>query len=139
MKKLEVSKVDYVLDAEQTRVHACHWPGCRRQVPPAMWGCRRHWEQLPKNIRDAIWRAFRPGQEKTGRVTEAYIQAARAAQNWIATIEEHVTKISVMGNCDPSQSVFTVTRAEITKDQCRVTAGALGVVTEKVRALRRTA
>ena len=30
------SKADYVRSAKQTRRHTCHWPGCRRQVPPAM-------------------------------------------------------------------------------------------------------
>lgn len=77
-------KVGYVADAAQTRRHACHWPGCPVQVPPAMWGCRPHWARLPLNIRDAIWRAFRPGQEITARATVAYVQAAKAAQNWIA-------------------------------------------------------
>lgn len=63
--------------------HTCHWPGCTVAVPPAMWGCRQHWYRLPKSIRDKIWRAYRPGQEKSKDPSPAYIEAAREAQQWI--------------------------------------------------------
>ena len=44
--------------------HVCHWPGCgKRQCPPAQWGCRAHWFKLPRAIRNAIWLAYRTGQE----------------------------------------------------------------------------
>jgi hypothetical protein len=77
------SKAAYVLSQAQTRDHACHWPGCSRQVPPAMWGCKPHWNALPKDLRDEIWRAYRPGQEKTLTPSRAYVEAARKVQNWI--------------------------------------------------------
>lgn len=77
-------KAAYVVAQPQTRKHHCHWPGCTRQVPPAMWGCRPHWYALPKSIRDAIWRAYRPGQEISLSPSAAYIAAARGAQDWIA-------------------------------------------------------
>jgi hypothetical protein len=79
-------KVAHVKRAGQTRDHACHWPTCTRQVPPAMWGCREHWYMLPPGIRDAIWRAYAPGQEQTGRPSTAYVDAARAAQQWIEEV-----------------------------------------------------
>jgi hypothetical protein len=78
-----MTKADYVLRQPQTRPHECHWPGCGRTVPPAMWGCREHWFPLPKPIRDAIWRAYRPGQEEDGGVSAAYVEAAKAAREWI--------------------------------------------------------
>lgn len=79
------TKVAYVKSQGQSRNHTCHWTGCQRQVPPAMWGCRQHWFRLPKSIRDAIWKAYRPGQEKgAAPVTDEYIKAARAAEAWIA-------------------------------------------------------
>lgn len=78
------SKVAHVTRAGQSRKHACHWPGCSEQVPPAKWGCRVHWYRLPPAIRDAIWRAYRVGQESDGRVARDYVDAARAAQDWIA-------------------------------------------------------
>ena len=77
------SKVAHVKRAGQTRWHQCHWIGCKRQVPPAMWGCREHWFKLPKHVRDAIWAAYRIGQEESGEVSEAYLHAARAAEDWI--------------------------------------------------------
>lgn len=76
-------KVAYVKRAGQTRDHACHWPGCNVQVPPAKWGCTKHWFWLPKEIRDRIWRAFRPGQEINLTPSREYLDAAAAAQEWI--------------------------------------------------------
>lgn len=76
-------KARYVLSQGQTRKHHCHWPGCERQVPPAMWGCREHWYRLPKPLRDRIWRAYRPGQEKDQTPTREYVEVAREVQDWI--------------------------------------------------------
>lgn len=63
--------------------HTCHWPGCSRAVPPAMWGCREHWYRLPQHLRNQIWRTFRPGQEISKSPNREYIEAARAVQLWI--------------------------------------------------------
>lgn len=82
-----MSKAQYVVDeAKRSRItgHHCHWPGCTKQVPPAMWGCRDHWYSLPKSLRDKIWRTFDPGQEITKTPSPEYIAAAREAQEWIA-------------------------------------------------------
>lgn len=65
--------------------HRCHWPDCQKEVPPAMWGCRSHWFALPKVLRDRIWANYKPGQEITKTPSLAYIEAARAVQDWIAT------------------------------------------------------
>lgn len=51
-------KVDYVLRHRDNS--SGHWPGCGAHVPPAMWGCRRHWFMLPKRLRDQTifgWRS----------------------------------------------------------------------------------
>lgn len=77
------SKADYVRAQTQTRNHTCHWPGCTQQVPPAMWGCTKHWYALPKVLRDKIWAAYRPGQEKTLTPSLAYLCIAREAEAWI--------------------------------------------------------
>ncbi|MFZ3008552.1 MAG: hypothetical protein WA047_20505 [Phenylobacterium sp.] len=79
-----MSKADYVRSQGQTRNHTCHWTGCAEQVPPAMWGCKRHWFRLPKAIRDKIWKAYRPGQERDQRPSRVYLEAAREAEAWIA-------------------------------------------------------
>lgn len=68
--------------------HTCHWPGCTKEVPPAMWGCRNHWFALPKELRDAIWRVYVPGQEITKTPSPEYIVTARLVQEWIKAREE---------------------------------------------------
>ena len=83
-----MSKADYVRAARQTRLHTCHWPGCKKQVPPAMWGCRTHWFRLPAALRARIWKTYRPGQEEDLRVSGEYIDAAEAVQAWIAAQEK---------------------------------------------------
>jgi hypothetical protein len=77
-------KVDHVLRAGQSRKHHCHWPGCGKQVPPAMWGCKAHWFKLPKALRDKVWATYRPGQEDTQTPSREYLGVAREVQDWIA-------------------------------------------------------
>lgn len=78
-------KVRYVKAQAQTRRHHCHWPGCTKQVPPAMWGCRPHWYSLPVDLRNGIWRSYRPGHEVNATPSATYVAAARAVQEWIRT------------------------------------------------------
>lgn len=76
-------KVAYVKGQGQTRDHHCHWPGCDKQVPPAMWGCCKHWMLLPKHLRDKIWATYRVGQEVTMSPSNEYLDAATEVQEWI--------------------------------------------------------
>ena len=76
-------KATYVKSQRQTRNHECHWPGCDKQVPPAMWGCKAHWFKLPKTLRDEIWRTFKPGQEVTLTPSQEYLDVANRGQTWI--------------------------------------------------------
>ncbi len=78
-----MSTAAYVRMQSQTLPHACHWPGCSTQVPPAIWGCRKHWFALPASIRSRIWSTYRQGQEVDMRPSEQYIDAETAAQEWI--------------------------------------------------------
>ena len=78
-------KADYVRHAGQTRRHTCHWPGCDKQVPPAMWGCKKHWFALPKMLRAKIWRAYQPGQEDRLDPSAEYLEVAKEVQAWIAS------------------------------------------------------
>jgi hypothetical protein len=79
-------KVAHVRAAKQTRDHGCHWPGCPERVPPAKWGCIRHWRKIPLYLRRKIWDAYRPGQETTMTPSREYVAAAREVRRWI---EEH--------------------------------------------------
>ena len=63
--------------------HTCHWPGCQKEVPPAMWGCSPHWFSLPVRLRNKVWAAYRPGQEITKTPSAAYIEVAKEVQAWI--------------------------------------------------------
>lgn len=63
--------------------HTCHWPGCDKRVPAALWGCRRHWMKLPKHLRDQIWRTFRPGQEEDKSPSADYLAVATKVREWI--------------------------------------------------------
>lgn len=78
-----MNKYQHVRNATQTRRHFCHWPGCKKQVKPAFWGCRKHWYMLPLQLRRRIWAAYRPGQEEDGRVSDEYMAVSHAVQQWI--------------------------------------------------------
>ena len=78
-----MSKAEYVKSQGQTRAHTCHWVGCTRQVPPALWGCKDHWFKLPKSLRDRIWATYKPGQEVTMTPSAEYLKAADDAEKWI--------------------------------------------------------
>lgn len=67
--------------------HTCHATGCDARVPPAMWGCRRHWYMVPKPIRDRIWATYRVGQCDDKNPSDAYCIAARDAVIAVATKE----------------------------------------------------
>lgn len=79
------SKVDHVKHAQQTRPHTCHWPGCTKQVSPAMWGCAAHWFKLPMSLRSRIWETYRPEQEKDMKPSAEYLKTAQDVQHWIKT------------------------------------------------------
>lgn len=83
------SKRAYVKSQGQTRGHTCHWPGCDKQVPPALWGCKTHWFSLPKGLRDRIWATYAPGQEKTMSPSSEYVDAAHAVEEWIEKVGRH--------------------------------------------------
>lgn len=97
-------KVAYVLSQSQTRDHDCHWPGCGSQVPPAKWGCTKHWKMLPSDLRNRVWRAYRPGQEVNASPSESYIAVARAIQDWI--LENHPPKKKEPPIPNPQGSLF---------------------------------
>lgn len=62
--------------------HHCHWPGCKREVPPKMWGCSMHWFRLPSNLRAEVWKTYEPGQEITKAPSAEYVAVALKVQDW---------------------------------------------------------
>lgn len=63
--------------------HTCHWYGCTKEVPPAMWGCKQHWFTLPKSLRDRIWATYVPGQEIRKDPSESYMRVIGQVDEWI--------------------------------------------------------
>jgi hypothetical protein len=76
-------KIDYVKSQGQTRKHHCHWPGCGKEVPPAMWGCKTHWFRLPQRLRNKIWATYEIGQEVDMAPSREYLEAAEEVDHWI--------------------------------------------------------
>jgi hypothetical protein len=65
-----------------------------------MWGCRTHWFQLPKRLRDAIWRTYSPGQEIRMNPSRDYIAVADEVQRWIRGEEPVVIEDSAHGKTE---------------------------------------
>lgn len=78
------AKKNHVRRAKQKRLHHCHWIGCQTQVPPAKWGCFKHWMMLPKRLRDKIWATYRVGQEDNWTPSREYVRVAQEVQLWIS-------------------------------------------------------
>lgn len=69
--------------------HTCHAIECEKPVPPRMLMCARHWGMLPNDHKKAIWRTYRPGQERNhALVTDAYLLAQARAVLVVAEIED---------------------------------------------------
>jgi hypothetical protein len=66
--------------------HRCPWPECTAQVPAHLWGCKQHWFQLPKGIRDRIYAAYKPGQS-IATASDEYRAALDGADRWIASYQ----------------------------------------------------
>ncbi len=67
--------------------HTCHARGCNVAIPPKLFMCKHHWYSVPKLLRDAVWAAYRPGQEVRKNPTVAYLDAADAAIKAAAVAE----------------------------------------------------
>lgn len=59
--------------------HTCHAPDCKRPVPPRIFACKEHWFALSQNLRDAIWREYRNGQERDKRPSLRYLAVQQLA------------------------------------------------------------
>lgn len=49
--------------------------------------CARHWRMVPRALQQAVWAAYRPGQERTKTPSRAYLDAAKVAINAVAARE----------------------------------------------------
>lgn len=67
--------------------HTCHALGCSTPVSPTLLMCRRHWAMVPTTLRLAVVKNYRRGQCEDRRVSAAWLRAARAAINYVASQE----------------------------------------------------
>lgn len=59
--------------------HTCHAHNCAKLVPPKMLMCAYHWHTLPAKVQRAVWREYRPGQERDKRPSLRYLAVQRLA------------------------------------------------------------
>lgn len=111
-----MDKRAYVKNQGQTREHHCHWPGCRAQVPPAVWGCKPHWFALPKDLRDLIWKTYEPGQEVDLSPSAEYLEAAEKVQAWIRAQTARPTPLTSVAPSSVLDALGPIPRPLITID-----------------------
>lgn len=70
--------------------HLCHAKNCSTPCDPSKLMCGRHWKMVPKSIRFAVYREYRPGQEVTKDPSEAYLRVAQLAIDKVAQQEGYV-------------------------------------------------
>lgn len=75
--------------------HYCHWPKCKIEVLPKMWGCRTHWFILPKYLRDRIWATYVPGQEIDKTPSREYMNVIRDIREYIAEKYPNVKSVNL--------------------------------------------
>jgi hypothetical protein len=67
--------------------HTCHAIGCTKPVQPRLLMCRTHWDLVPDDLQQAVWAAYRPGQERDKRPTEHYLIVSTRAAIAVAEAE----------------------------------------------------
>lgn len=71
----------------RAEAHTCHALNCGQHVPPRMHMCKRHWFMVPKPLRDGLWDAYRPGQERRMDPSPKYLLAAARCVHAVAVKE----------------------------------------------------
>ncbi len=75
-------------EGDKTMKHLCHAIECETPVPPKMFMCLKHWRMVPKNMQDAIWRLYRPGQEIDKNPSWEYLDATVDAMRFVREKEK---------------------------------------------------
>jgi hypothetical protein len=57
----------------------CAVPGCGDQIDQTRLMCRRDWYQVPKRLRDAVWRTWHSGEEASSSEHQKAVLKAIAA------------------------------------------------------------
>ena len=68
--------------------HHCHATDCTVAVSPEMFMCKPHWFSLPRELRNALWRAYRPGQCDDMNPSREYCEVAKQCVRFVASNEK---------------------------------------------------
>lgn len=63
-------------------IHYCHHPYCKVPVHPSLHACKRHWNELPRGLREAVWEHYRIGQEVDKKPSKNYLLAIKETEKW---------------------------------------------------------
>ncbi len=55
---------------------SCPVTGCGQQISPSRLMCRRHWYQIPRQLRDRVWATWRSGE---GVLSDEHCEAVLSA------------------------------------------------------------
>jgi hypothetical protein len=60
-------------------MHECPGPECEREVDITMLACPGHWYQVPKAVRNAVWREYKkaPGSPAHRHAMDLAVKAMR--------------------------------------------------------------
>lgn len=59
--------------------------------------CRKHWGRVPKPLQRAVWQHYRPGQEVDKKPTAEYLQAAKAAIEFVCGGKQQPGNVDLSG------------------------------------------
>ena len=66
-------------------------PACKDQIKPHEVACKRHWFEVPKELRDRIWRLYR------GRQTRGSFEHRRAVFEAVRFLTKEPIQVRVPG------------------------------------------
>lgn len=73
---------------EEDFEHHCHAHGCKAHCPPEHLMCWHHWRMVPKDMQNAVWKAYRPGQCQDKQVSAEWENAANMAILFVKAAED---------------------------------------------------
>lgn len=79
--------------------------------------CRPHWNMVPAELQRAVWRTYRPGQERDKRPTREYLEALRDAVRAVDDLENGIPVFAVppqhwCGYCHEPETVRLVVEVD---------------------------
>lgn len=67
--------------------HVCHVHPCGAKVNPCYLMCKPHWDMVPQDLRDEIYKYYRLGQEVDKKPTREWLVASLKAIRYVSRLE----------------------------------------------------